>query len=307
MLAAAAGLVSVAVVTARAARLPLPQSPILALPPAAPPQADMARRIALGRTLFHDRRLSRSRRVSCASCHDLTTNGASRGPPVREPGVAAMSFDTPTVFNSVLAFRYGWEGRVRGLSDFTRHTMRVSMRTGPATWRRLAADPRLRKRVRAAYGSDPNEAVVVDALSTFVRTLVTPDAPFDRWLAGERDALTSRQVRGYLRFTSLGCASCHQGAAVGANIFQRRGIFHPLGDGGPRYLRVPSLRNVAVTGPYFHDGRAAKLPDAIRQMARAQLNLTISNRDVNDISAFLESLTGSYQGQRLRRPDRPPR
>ncbi len=107
-------------------------------------------------------------------------------------------------------------------------------------------------------------------------------------------------MHGFVRFKVLGCASCHRGVNIGGNLFQRRGIFHPLGTPKPEYLRVPSLRNVAVTAPYFHDGDAPTLHEAIRRMARAQLDLTISERDVGDIAAFLATLTGEYEGRRIR-------
>jgi cytochrome c peroxidase len=213
-----------------------------------------------------------------------------------------MHFNTPTVFNSAYSFRLGWEGRTRTLHDLVLGTLRSEhlMSGNGLSAKRLAADPKTSARFRAIYGSGPTEDNIADALAAFMDTLVTPDSPFDRWLRGDKSALTPQQVRGFDRFKVLGCASCHQGVNVGANIFQRRGIFHPLGETNPRYLRVPSLRNVTVTAPYFHDGSVKSLPEAIRQMAHAQLDLTIGYRDIADITAFLDSLTGTYQGHRLR-------
>jgi cytochrome c peroxidase len=276
-----------------------------ALSPLPRPPAGDARKIALGRDLFADRRLSRSGRLACASCHDLASNGAS--PLARDRGErGALAFNTPTVFNSGLNYRLGWQGRFHGLGDMTLATLRSDqLMGGGASARRLAADAALQRRFRAIYGAAPDDRAAADAIAAFVVTLVTPDAPFDRWLRGDGAALTPQQVRGYTRFKVLGCASCHQGANVGGNLFQRRGIFHPLGDATPRYLRVPSLRNVGVTAPYFHDGSVATVPEAIRQMARAQLDLTIGRRDVADISAFLDSLTGRYKGRPLRAPAAP--
>lgn len=215
-----------------------------------------------------------------------------------------MKFNTPTVFNSTYSFRLGWEGRARTLHDLVLGTLRTEhvMSEGGLSARRLAADQTMSARFRKIYDTAPDEDNVADALAAFMETLVTPDAPFDRWLHGDKSALTAQQVRGYTRFKTLGCASCHQGVNVGANIFQRRGIFHPLDAANPTYLRVPSLRNVTVTAPYFHDGGVASLPEAIRRMAHSQLDLTISDRDIKDISAFLESLTGTYHGHRLRSP-----
>jgi cytochrome c peroxidase len=206
------------------------------------------------------------------------------------------------VFNSVYSFRLGWEGKARNLRDFAMCTLGTDhlMSGDGLAASRLAADPMMAIRFREIYQASPSEGSIADALSAFLSTLVTANAPFDRWLRGDRTALNAQQIRGYGRFQQLGCASCHQGINVGANIFQRRGVFHPLGALNPRYLRVPSLRNVAVTAPYFHDGSVSTLPEAIRRMARAQLDLTISKQDLSDISAFLESLTGTYQGHPVR-------
>lgn len=259
------------------------------------------RRIALGRDLFLDRRLSGSMRLRCASCHDLTRNGATSARLDRSDSGHVMRFNTPTLFNSAYNFRMGWEGRTRTLPEMARWTLGAGHLMG-GTGRavpRLAADRHMAARFHAAYGTGPDIENVADALAAFMATLVTPDAPFDRWLLGNSAALTPQQIRGFARFKSLGCASCHQGVNLGGNLFQRRGIFYPLGEPNPRYLRVPSLRNVGVTAPYFHDGSVESLPVAIRQMAHAQLGLTIGSRDARDISAFLDALTGTYRGRRL--------
>ncbi|WP_029625499.1 cytochrome-c peroxidase [Sphingomonas sp. PAMC 26605] len=266
------------------------------------PQAGDANKIALGRDLFSDRRMSRFMKLSCASCHDLSTNGATASRLDRGDAAHAMQVNTPTVFNSVFSFRLGWAGHVRSLHDLALGTLRSEhlMSGGGLAARRLAADPTMLNRFRAIYGAKPTEESLADALTAFMNTLVTPDAPFDRYLRGDKAAMTDQQIRGFARFRSLGCASCHQGLNIGANLFQRRGIFHPLGDANPPFLRVPSLRNVAVTPPYFHDGSVDDLSRAIKQMAHSQLNLEISNRDIEDISSFLNALTGKYQGHQLR-------
>jgi cytochrome c peroxidase len=294
-----AQLLGAGVLAVQVARSQAPQGPIT---PLSSPQGGDARRIALGRDLFFDRRLSRSARLSCASCHDLATNGASGARVDRGDAGRLMRFNTPTVYNSSLNYRMGWQGRARTLHQAALGTLRDadSMGGGGVGAGRLAADPAMVARFASAYHRPPSDEAIADALALFMRTLVTPDAPFDRFLRGDPAALTLQQKRGASRFVTLGCASCHQGANVGGNLRQRRGIFHPLGEVNPRYLRVPSLRNVTVTGPYFHDGSAATLPVAIRRMARAQLDLKIEDRDVQDISAFLGTLTGTYQGRPLR-------
>ncbi len=125
---------------------------------------------------------------------------------------------------------------------------------------------------------------------------MTPGGRFDRWLVGDAGALTAEERNGYGLFKSLGCVSCHQGVNVGGNLYERRGVFRPLARSGPAVLRVPSLRNVAMTAPYFHDGSAATLEQAVRRMAAAQLNQRMSDDQVEAIAAFLRTLTGLYRG-----------
>jgi cytochrome c peroxidase len=149
----------------------------------------------------------------------------------------------------------------------------------------------------AAYGGGPDAANIVDAIVNFERTLVTPGSRFDRWLAGDDAALSTSEQEGYRLFKSLGCVSCHQGVNIGGNLFERHGIFHPLASPKPEILRVPSLRNVATTPPYFHDGSAQTLDDAVRKMGLAQLNATLTDQQVQAIVAYLQTLTGNYRGR----------
>jgi cytochrome c peroxidase len=154
----------------------------------------------------------------------------------------------------------------------------------------------MRREFTAVYGNGPDASNIVDAIASFERTLVTPDSRFDRWLAGDAAALSTDELDGYRLFKSLGCVSCHQGVNVGGNLFERHGIFHPLASPKPEILRVPSLRNVATTPPYFHDGSAQTLDDAVRKMGLAQLNSTLTDQQVNAIVSYLRTLTGKYRG-----------
>src|SRR5262249_20991768 len=164
---------------------------------------------------------------------------------------------------------------------------------------RLGTDPGLRREFTTAYGGGPDAKNVVDALASFQRTLITPGSRFDRWLMGDAGALSAQEQDGYRLFKSLGCVSCHQGVNIGGNLFQRHGIFHPLGSPKPEVLRVPSLRNVAATAPYFHDGSAATLDDAVRKMGVAQLNSTLTDEQVKAVVAYLGTLTGKYRGAQV--------
>jgi cytochrome c peroxidase len=210
-----------------------------------------------------------------------------------------MPLTVLTVFNAALSFRLNWEGNFRTLEAEAESSLEnpAHMATSvDEVLSKLNADPETVSQFKAAYGHGLDKASLLDALATFERSLLTPDSRFDRWLAGDAAALTDEEKTGYILFKSLGCVSCHQGVNVGGNLYERHGIFHPVGSPLPKILRVPSLRNVAVTAPYFHDGSAATLDDAVRKMAFAQLDRTLSDQQVTAIVAFLETLTGTFRG-----------
>ena len=171
---------------------------------------------------------------------------------------------------------------------------------------KLRADPEAVRQFRDAYGREPDVAALLDAIATYERSLVTPGSRFDRWLAGEADAITPEELSGYQMFKSLGCITCHQGVNVGGNLFQRHGIFHPLGSPEPVLLRVPSLRNVATTAPYFHDGSAPTLPEAVKMMGIAQLDRVLTDQQITAIVAFLNTLTGVYRDRAVGPATGPP-
>jgi cytochrome c peroxidase len=276
--------------------VPAVDEPITAIPQ--PPAADPAK-VRLGERLFKDARLSYDNTQRCSSCHDVSFNGASRTPNPTPGTPPAHQRDILTVFNASLSFRLSWEGTHRTLEEQV-----VASLTSPRTLRstpdaaaaRLRLDPLVVAEFRAAYGHGPDGQSVVDALATFLRSLLTPGSRFDRWLSGDTAALSAREIEGYRLFKSLGCISCHQGVNIGGNLFQRHGIFRPLASAEPAVLRVPSLRNVAVTPPYFHDGSAATLEEAVRKMGAAQLNSDLSESQISSIVAFLQTLTGRYRG-----------
>lgn len=259
----------------------------------------------LGERLFADPRLSGDGSRSCATCHDLGTNGASGRKLDEGLDGAELPLNTSTVFNAALNFRLNWEGAFRTLEDQARATIenpRIMDISVEDVVSRLAADPDMAASFRDAYGREPDAAGLLAALAEFQRTLVTPDSPFDRWLEGDDGALSAEELEGYEEFKSLGCAACHQGGNVGGNLFQRHGIFHPLASPEPKLLRVPSLRNIETTAPYFHDGSAPTLEVAVRRMARAQLNSQLTDRQVISIVAFLRALTGEFRGRQVGAP-----
>jgi len=285
--------------------------PILPIPAAAP--QDPAR-VALGRRLFSDRRLSGNGTVSCASCHDVSKGGMDGG--VRSMGSSGRltAFNTPTVLNAALNFRQFWNGRATTLEQQVGMVVENPVEMGsrwPDVVRKVAADSDYRRAFESAYGG-VTRASIENALASYERTLVTPDSRFDRYLKGDRDAITVEEKAGYLRFKQYGCVSCHQGVNVGGNMFQKYGVVAEpplvkgmeLGrfgiTGNPRDMhvyKVPGLRNVARTAPYLHDGSAATLDQAIDAMFRFQLGRAGSVEDRKLIAAFLATLNAEPAGQ----------
>jgi cytochrome c peroxidase len=275
------------------------QEPIT--PVAAPPPQD-PRRLLLGERLFGDPRLSHGNTHSCLSCHDIGSNGASANANDTPEG-QPTALNTPTVFNASQNFRLNWEGNIRSLEEGIERSLNnpaIMASSLDEAVNKLRADPQMVRQFREAYGQEPDAAAVLNAIATYERSLVTPGSRFDRWLMGEADAITPEELSGYQMFKSLGCVTCHQGINVGGNMFQRHGVFHPLGSPEPVLVRVPSLRNVATTAPYFHDGSAATLAAAVKGMGLAQLDRVLTDQQISSIVAFLNTLTGKYRGEAVR-------
>jgi cytochrome c peroxidase len=272
------------------------QEPIAPIPP--PPVANPLK-IALGERLFADPRLSHDGTLSCLSCHDIHTNGADGKKRRIARDGSKLPLNTLTVFNAALSFRLNWEGNFRTLEAQTQSSLENPKNLATSVDEvlgKLDADPEMVRQFSRAYGHPPDRGSLLDAIATYERSLVTPGSRFDRWLGGDATALSAEERDGYQLFKSLGCISCHQGANVGGNLFERHGIFHPLASPKPDILRVPSLRNVAATPPYFHDGSASTLHDAVQKMGTAQLDLTLTDQQTEAIIDFLETLTGTYRG-----------
>lgn len=282
--------------------------------PISSPPVATDRRADLGERLFRDPLLSRNRDISCNSCHELDGNGSR--PDGLERHLPSLSFDIPTIFNVAGNFSFGWRAEFTSL-DRQNEDALTNARIMNIDWQtlrmRLAQDRIYSRLFRDLYGREADEAAILDALRRFEASLVTP-APFDEFLKGDEEAISSRARHGYGLFKEFGCASCHQGANVGGNLLERFGLFAPVtvdltrGSDLGRYLltkkredvgvfRVPSLRNVAVTGPYFHDGRETDLGRAVRLMSEYQLGRDIDDEDVALIVEFLQTLTGRVRGR----------
>lgn len=269
-------------------------------------------RVELGRKLFFDPILSNDGTLACNSCHDIP-NGGSDNLPFSKHREQAPGVNTPTVLNVGQLYWLHWAGAYARLEDQI-DTPLTSPKVLASTWddalARLRAERKYSRGFAAAYPDGLTEANVRDAIASFERTLVTPNSPFDRHLRGEQGALMPQALEGYQLFKDLGCISCHQGMGIGGNMFQRFGVMKDYfaGTTGPaaelsrfavtglekdRYVfRVASLRNVALTAPYFHDGSAPTLEEAVSVMAEYQLGRELSPDQVEAIVAFLRSLTG---------------
>ncbi|MDR2209646.1 MAG: cytochrome-c peroxidase [Azoarcus sp.] len=294
---------------------------ILAIPDL-PPGEPQPGKVLLGEKLFNDPRLSSDSTVSCATCHDLSRGGADGRKFSVGVGSALGDFNSPTVFNTVFNFRQFWDGRAHTLSEQVSGPL-TNIAEMASNWaiavRRVSEDSEYRKAFGHEYGGEISEKTIADAIAHFETTLITPNAPFDRFLNGDTAAISDEAKKGYRYFTSFGCISCHQGVNIGGNFFQRFGVmgnyfvdrgdpvkadlgrYNVTGREEDRYVfKVPGLRNVAVTAPYFHDGSVATLDQAIDIMGRYQLGRTLSEEDRRYLAAFLESLTGEYRGERLK-------
>jgi cytochrome c peroxidase len=271
------------------------------------------KKVELGRELFFDPMLSHDNTVSCASCHDLSKNGSNDQQFATGIGGKLSSRNTPTVFNSALNFRQFWDGRAVTLEEQVSGPLENPNEMG-SSWPEVLAKLKSRsdyeRKFRGAYGSQLTKENVANAISHFERTLVTPNSRFDSFLKGNPSAISRAEKLGYEKFKNYGCVACHQGVNVGGNMFQAMGVMadyfqdrkKPDGDMGRFELtrrerdrhvfRVPSLRNVARTAPYFHDGSEPTLSGAVRIMGKYQLGRDLPEQDVELIVKFLRTLDG---------------
>jgi len=280
-----------------------------------------AGKVALGRKLFNESKLSSDNTVSCATCHDLSKGGTDRR--VRSVGIggAEGSVSAPTVFNSGFNFNQFWDGRAHTLADQMDGPVQGAVEMG-ATWEgiviKLDRDPEYVAVFKKIYPDGVQPANIKDAIVQFEMSLSTPNSKFDKYLRGDQAALSADEKEGYRKFKSHGCASCHQGVGVGGNMFETFGAmadyfsvrgnvtkadfgrFNITGKEEDRFVfKVPSLRNVALTPPYFHDGSAKRLEDAVEVMGKYQLGRKLSPGDIEQIVKFLNTLTGEYEGKPL--------
>jgi cytochrome c peroxidase len=280
-----------------------------------------ARKAALGEKLFHDRRLSVDNSVACATCHPLDRGGVDGLVVSVGVGGARGMLNALTVYNSVFNFRQFWDGHASSLEEQAAGPVHNPLEMG-SNWSevvaKLARDPAMAAAFKDCYGDGVQAGNIQDALATFQRTLITPNSRFDKYLRGDPRALTVDELHGYQLFKSYGCVACHQGVNVGGNMFQLFGVmgdyfarrgnlsradlgrFNVTRNVADKHLfKVPGLRNVALTAPYFHDGSARTLQEAVDVMFKYQLGRSAPPKDKELIIKFLHTLTGEYRGKPL--------
>jgi cytochrome c peroxidase len=268
-------------------------------------------KIVLGEKLFFDTRLSKDNSISCVSCHVIELGGVDNLPTSFGVNGAQGIINTPTVLNSSLNFVQFWDGRARTLTEQIEGPIHNTIEMS-SNWNeiihKLTQDPNYVKSFKHLYRDSIKSEYIKDALVVYQKSLITPSR-FDRYLLGDKNAITPKEQQGYALFKSYGCSSCHQGQNVGGNMYEKLGVFKPYFkpnkitpiDKG-RYnltqdedhlheFKVPSLRNVALTAPYFHNGSIKTLKEAVEIMAEYQIGQEITPEEIEHIVAFLKSLT----------------
>ena len=275
----------------------------------------------LGFDLFHDTRLSVDNTVSCASCHDLATAGVDNHQYSHGVNDMMGGVNAPTVFNAVYNFVQFWDGRAATLAAQAAgpplNPVEMASSSFDEIIAKLQADKAFAKKFNAVYPDGMTEANLTDAIEHFERTLITPGSRFDKWLMGDDSALTADELEGYELFKKYDCATCHAGKNLGGlsyelmglrrHYFAERGLELTEEDNG-RYketknerdrhrFKVPGLRNVEHTWPYYHDGTRHTLEEAVLDMGKYQSGVDLAQAEVDKITAYLKTLTGEYKGK----------
>jgi len=273
--------------------------------------------VELGKKLYFDPRLSKSGFISCNSCHNLSMGGTDNLKSSIGDHWHQGPIRSPTVLNSSLNVAQFWDGRAANLQAqaggpianpgemASNHVLAVEI---------LQSIPGYVTEFKKVFGDDKiSIEQVTKAIAAFEETLVTPNSRFDKWLKGDKKALTAQESAGYALFKDSGCTGCHNGPAVGGNSFQKMGVVEPYKTDNPAQgrvavtkdeadrfnFKVPTLRNVELNYPYFHDGGANTLSEAVDTMGRIQLGKTFSPDENAKIVAFLKTLTGDQPSFKL--------
>lgn len=298
-----------------------------ALPTEAPAPADnptTAAKVELGRMLYHDPRLSSTGTVSCSSCHNTMLGGEDNRPNSMGVNGQTGGRSAPTVWNAAFNAVQFWDGRAESLEAQAAGPVTNPIEMGMKSWddvvARLNSIEGYQKAFADAFGGNAiSKDTATKAIAAYERTLITPNSPYDRYVTGEKSAMTDQQVRGMNKAVELGCTGCHSGPAFnGPGMFQKFPVhnngmyqakYHFMKDLGlaevtkkaddEHKFKVPTLRNIALTAPYFHNGAVKTLDEAVKVMAKLQLDKDLSKEEVADIVAFLNALTGEFPAQKM--------
>lgn len=302
------------------------------LPTTAPAPADNPttdEKVELGKMLYHDPRLSSTGTVSCASCHNTMLGGEDNRPNSMGVNGQTGGRSAPTVWNAAFNAVQFWDGRAPSLeaqaAGPVTNPIEMGMKDWDAVVARLKTIKGYNEAFAKAFGDDSvSKDNATKAIAAYERTLITPNSPYDKYVSGDKEALSEQQVRGMNKVADLGCTTCHSGPAFnGAGSFQRFPVhdnpyfaaqYHFKKDKGlaevtkneadEHLFKVPTLRNIALTAPYFHNGSVQTLDEAVKVMAKVQLDKDLSKEEIADIVAFLEGLTGQFPKQTM--PTLPP-
>ncbi len=290
-------------------------------------------KVELGKMLYFDPRLSSTGTVSCNSCHNVMGGGDDNRPVSFGVHGKTGGRSAPTVWNAAFQSVQFWDGRAATLEEQAKGPVTNPVEMGMSDWNKAAdrvrAIPGYAPLFKKAFGDDVEITVdsIARAIATYERTLITPNSLYDRYAQGEKDAMSEQQIKGMKTFIETGCTACHSGVnfsgpemPVGTGFYQKFPTFadndyekkydfsadpgryeHTKQDADKNMWRVPPLRNIALTAPYFHNGAVKTLEEAVKVMAKTQLNKDLSDEDAKNITAFLDALTGEFPEQTLPR------
>lgn len=298
-----------------------------ALPEIAPAPANnptTPEKVSLGKMLYHDPRLSSTGTVSCASCHNVMLGGDDNRAGSMGVNAQVGGRSAPTVWNSAFNEVQFWDGRAASLEEQAAGPVTNPIEMGMKSWddvvARLETIDGYKIAFKKAFGKDTiSKDTATKAIAAYERTLITPNSPYDKYVKGNKKALTEQQIRGMNKAVEIGCTSCHSGPAFnGPGTFQKfpikyngyleaqydfkkdKGLAEETGKKEDEHLwKVPTLRNIALTAPYFHNGKVKKLSKAVDLMAKIQLDKDLSDDEIADIVAFLDALTGEFPKQEM--------
>lgn len=267
------------------------------------------KKVDLGKELFFDTILSKDNTLSCHSCHLLSQGGDDNLQFSVGIDGKVGNINAPTILNSTFNFVQFWDGRAKNLQEQAMGPITNPIEMGHSFEELIKKLEKTsyKQKFDSIYKDGITSFNLTDAIAEYEKTLITPDAPFDRYLKGEENAISKEAKQGYELFKTQGCIACHHGVNVGGNLYAKFGVISQLqSDSKGRYevskneldkyyFKVPTLRNIELTAPYLHDGKIDNLEDTVKFMADYQLGKSLSQEDVDRIVLFLKSLTGKIK------------